>query len=59
MADHHGLGANVRNFTNSASQVPKDVAIGEVAYGLAIDFYAWAQVNEAGADKIGFVMRTT
>ena len=51
-----GLGANVRNFTNSASQVPKDVAIGEVAYGLVIDFYAWAQVNEAGADKIGFVM---
>jgi len=50
------LGANVRNFTNSASQVPKDVAIGEVAYGLAIDFYAWAQVKEAGADKIGFVM---
>lgn len=51
-----GLGANVRNFTNAASQIPKDVAIGEVAYGLAIDFYAWAQVKEAGADKIGFVM---
>jgi ABC-type Fe3+ transport system substrate-binding protein len=51
-----GLGANVRNFTNSASQIPKDVAIGEVAYGLAIDFYAWAQVKEAGADKIGFTM---
>ncbi|MGH7798493.1 MAG: extracellular solute-binding protein [Candidatus Binatia bacterium] len=51
-----GLGANVRNFTNSASQTPKDVAIGEVAYGLAIDFYAWAQVKEAGSDKIGFVM---
>ena len=51
-----GLGANVRNFTNSASQVPKDVAIGEIAYGLSIDFYAWAQVNDAGADKIGFVM---
>jgi ABC-type Fe3+ transport system substrate-binding protein len=51
-----GMGANVRSFTNSASQVPKDVAIGEVAYGLAIDFYAWAQVKEAGADKIGFVM---
>jgi len=51
-----GLGANVRNFTDSAGQVPKDVATGEVAYGLAIDFYAWAQVNEAGADKIGFVM---
>ncbi|HEY7560023.1 MAG TPA: extracellular solute-binding protein [Candidatus Binatia bacterium] len=51
-----GLGANVRNFTNSATQTPKDVTIGEVAYGLAIDFYAWAQVKEAGSDKIGFVM---
>lgn len=51
-----GLAANVRNFTGAASQVPKDVAIGEVAYGLAIDFYAWAQVDETGADKIGFVM---
>jgi ABC-type Fe3+ transport system substrate-binding protein len=51
-----GLGANVRSYTNAASQVPKDVAIGEVAYGLAIDFYAWAQVDEVGADKIGFVM---
>lgn len=50
------LGANVRSFTNSASQIPKDVAIGEVAYGVAIDFYAWAQVKEVGADKIGFVM---
>src|SRR5690242_1494904 len=51
-----GMGANTRNFTNAASQIPKDVTTGEVAYGLAIDFYAWAQVNEAGADKIGFVM---
>jgi ABC-type Fe3+ transport system substrate-binding protein len=50
------LGANVRNFTNSAGQIPKDVAIGEIAYGLSIDFFAWAQVNEAGADKIGFIM---
>jgi ABC-type Fe3+ transport system substrate-binding protein len=50
------LGANVRNFTNAATQTPKDVAVGEVAYGLSIDFYAWAQVMEAGADKIDFVM---
>jgi ABC-type Fe3+ transport system substrate-binding protein len=50
------IGANTRKFTNSASQVPKDVAIGEVAYGLAIDFYAWAQVDESGANNIGFVM---
>lgn len=51
-----GIGANARKFTNSASQVPKDVAIGEVAYGLSIDFYAWAQVDEVGADKIGFAI---
>ena len=51
-----GIGANARNFTAAATQTPKDVATGEVAYGLAIDFYAWAQVNEAGSDKIGFVM---
>jgi ABC-type Fe3+ transport system substrate-binding protein len=51
-----GLGANVRKFTGSASQAPKDVAIGEVAYGLAIDFYAWAQVDEVGADKVDFIM---
>ena len=50
------LGANVRNFTSGGSQAPKDVAAGEVAYGLSIDFYAWAQVNQVGEDYIGFTM---
>jgi len=50
------LGANVRGFSGYASQTPKDVAVGEVAYGLAIDSYAWAQVKEAGEDKIGYAM---
>jgi ABC-type Fe3+ transport system substrate-binding protein len=50
------LGANVRGFSAGANQTPKDVAVGEVAYGLAIDFYAWAQVREAGEEMIGFVM---
>lgn len=50
------LGANVRGFSASAAQTPKDVTVGEVAYGLAIDSYAWDQVNEVGADMIGFVM---
>ena len=48
------LGANTRNFANAGSQVPKDVTTGEVAYGMSIDFYAWAQINEVGADMIGF-----
>ncbi len=50
------LGANVRNFSAAASQSAKEVAVGEVAYALAIDFYAWAQAKEVGEDKIGYVM---
>ena len=50
------LGGNVRGFASNAAQTPKDVALGEVAYGLAIDSYAWAQVREAGDEMIGFVM---
>ena len=50
------LAGNVRNFSRSGSDVPKDTALGEVATGLAIDVYAWRQVAEAGADRIGFVL---
>lgn len=50
------MGANVRGFSANASQTTKDVALGEVAYGLAIDSYAWAQVREAGEELIGYVM---
>ena len=50
------LGANVRNFGSAGSQAPKDVAVGEVAYGLAIDFYAWAQIEQVGEAYVGFVM---
>jgi len=50
------LGANSRGFSNSGSQVPKDVTSGEVAYGMVIDFYAWAQINAVGRDLIGYTM---
>jgi iron(III) transport system substrate-binding protein len=50
------MGANVRNFSSSGSQAPKDVAVGEVAFGLAIDFYAWAQVADVGEAFVGFTM---
>ena len=50
------LGANARGFANSGSQVPKDVTSGEVAYGMAIDFYAWAQINAVGPEMIGYTM---
>ena len=50
------MGANVRGFSGYASQTPKDVTLGEVAYGLSIDSYAWHQVKEVGEEMIGFVM---
>ena len=50
------LGGNVRGFTAAGSQTPQDVALGEVAYGLAIDSYAWAQQRQSGRDVIGYVM---
>ena len=50
------LGANVRNFASGGSQAPKDVAVGEVAYGLSIDFYAWAQIAQVGKEFVGFTM---
>ncbi len=50
------MGGNVRNFVSGSGQTPKDVTVGEVAYGMSLDFYAAIQVAEAGGDKIGFVM---
>ncbi len=50
------LGANVRHFGSGGAQAPKDVAVGEVACGLSIDFYAWAQVAKVGEAYVGFTM---
>ncbi len=50
------IGANVKNFPASSSAIPKAVSAGDVAYGLAIDFYAWAEISKVGADKIGYVL---
>jgi ABC-type Fe3+ transport system substrate-binding protein len=50
------MGANVRNFGASGSYAPKEVAVGEVAYGLSIDFYAWMQSEQVGEGYIGFIM---
>ena len=50
------LGANVKDFPQHSSTVPSRVAAGEAAYGLAIDFYAWAQIAKVGEENIGYVM---
>ncbi|MCX7919205.1 MAG: extracellular solute-binding protein [bacterium] len=49
------LGANVKSFPKTASVTPEDVKLGEVAYGLAIDVYAWSKINEVGKDKMRFI----
>ena len=50
------MDANVKVFGRGASDIPRDVDLGETAYGLAIDIYALAKIAEAGSDKLGYVM---
>ena len=50
------IGANTKSFPTSSGTVPGTVSSGDVAYGLAIDFYAWAEIAKNGADKVGYVM---
>jgi ABC-type Fe3+ transport system substrate-binding protein len=49
------LGANAKSFPKTASVTPEDVKLGEVAYGLAIDVYAWSKINEVGKDKLRYI----
>lgn len=50
------IGANTKSFPTSATEIPPTVSKGDAAYGLAIDYYAWAEIAKNGVDKIGFVM---
>ena len=52
------LGGNVKKFSAGSNVIPRDVANGEVIYGLAIDFYAYSQIAAVGADKIKYVLPT-
>jgi iron(III) transport system substrate-binding protein len=53
------IGANARYFTDSAGKVPIDVASGNAAVGLAIDFYGRYQAetsrSPAGAERMRYV----
>ncbi|MBX3324139.1 MAG: extracellular solute-binding protein [Phycisphaeraceae bacterium] len=48
------MSANTRYFTNSSTKPPMDVAQGEAAMGLAIDFYGRGQANAVGDDRVGY-----
>jgi iron(III) transport system substrate-binding protein len=53
------IGANARYFTDSAQKVPVDVADGNCAAGMCIDFYARQQAGverrRRGTDRLAFV----
>ncbi len=48
------ISRNVRNFSGGASIIGKEVATGEVIYGIAIDTYAGDIIRQVGADRLGF-----
>ncbi|MCG9128307.1 ABC transporter substrate-binding protein [Candidatus Poribacteria bacterium] len=50
------IGGNVKNFSAGANVIPRDVAAGQVIYGLAIDFYAYSQIASVGSDTIKYVL---
>lgn len=54
------ISANSRYYTDSAAKVPRDIALGDAAAGMCIDFYG-RTFNElfrdgSGASHVGFVM---
>lgn len=50
------FGRNVRVFSASASQIGKEVATGEVVYGLAIDTYAGDIIRLVGEHRLGYIL---
>ncbi len=50
------LSANMKRFNISSKDVIKDLVSGDVACSLAVDYYAWQEMEELGADKLGFVL---
>ena len=53
------LGANARYFTDQSSKIPLDVAAGDAAAGMCIDYYGRSQAEAAAAagrpGRVGFV----
>jgi len=50
------MAGNVRAYDKASSQTAKNASLGDVAYALAIDFYALTQVAEAGAENMEFIL---
>ena len=50
------IGANTKSFPTTSGAVPPIISSGDTAYGLVIDFYAWAEIAKNGVNKVGYAM---
>jgi len=50
------VAGNTRRFDRISSTTAKDAAVGETAYALAIDFYAFTQIAAAGKSNLAFLL---
>ncbi|MBO7435011.1 ABC transporter substrate-binding protein [bacterium] len=50
------MSGNCRSFSGNAGSIPKDVALGEAAFGLCIDVYALNAIMDVGEERLGFVL---
>jgi len=50
------IAANARALPEHSSQVPQDTISGQLAYSMLIDTYAYSAVEQAGADKLEFII---
>lgn len=50
------IASNVRTFSSTSSQTPKDISLGEVAAGMLIDSYARDAIRYLGEDSVGMII---
>jgi ABC-type Fe3+ transport system substrate-binding protein len=50
------IAANTNHFTHSSSDPIRAIVTGDAMAAMAIDFYAWAQIADVGAESLGFVL---
>lgn len=48
--------ANLKALSDGSSGAIHEVELGNCAYALAIDFYAWGKIREIGQGKLGYVI---
>lgn len=50
------MAANSKGFLKGANQAAKAVSLGQTAFGLSVDFYAFAEIERYGQERLRFVL---